>query len=101
MTSTMKIYRISRATGASRPVCFAAAVLSKPLTFLFMRSKRFRSLTKKVVIKTFFFLLKDSLTELANGNADRLQQNRLLSRKLSDGWIAANQVFPDEFPLRN
>ena len=101
MTSTMKIYRINRATGASRPVCFAAAVLSKPLTFLFMRSKRFRSLTKKVVIKTFFFLLKVSLTELANGNADRLQQYRLLSRKLSNGWIAANQVFPDEFPLRN
>ena len=101
MTSTMKIYRINRATGASRPVCFAAAVLAKPITFLFMRSKRFRSLTKKVVIKTFFFLLKLSLTDRANGNDDRLQQYRLFSRELSDGWIAANKVFPDEFPLRN
>ena len=101
MTSTMKIYRNNRATGASRPVCFAAAVLSKPLTFLFMHSKRFRSLTKNVVIKTFFFLLKLSLTDRANGNADRLQQYRLLLRELSDGWIAANKVFPDEFPLRN
>ena len=66
-----------------------------------MRSKRLRSLTKKVVIKTFFFLLKLSLTDRGNGNADRLQEYRLLSRRLSDGWIAANKVFPDEFPLRN